>query len=87
MLRIKTSTIDPSTGEPKTVGEKVGLKVRVVWKDTRNKPPGVEKDIDETLAAKVDGSGRRVILETSGWLATIGRSFDGIGDIVAKYLF
>jgi hypothetical protein len=87
VLRIKTSTRDPVTGEYKTVGDLVGLSIRIEWKRQGDVPPILEKDIDEALSAKVDGSGRRVIAETNGWLASLSKSIKNCKEFMARYVF
>ncbi|KAF2624273.1 amino acid transporter [Macroventuria anomochaeta] len=87
VLMVKTRAINPTTHEQKTIGDLVGLSVRVECKGDENLPPNIARDIDETLAAKVDGSQRRVIVETRGWLASLGNSFDDFRKMVSRYLF
>ncbi|CAO2656259.1 Nn.00g050620.m01.CDS01 [Neocucurbitaria sp. VM-36] len=84
---IKTSIKDDTTGDKKTVGDLIGFKVDVYYKDSDHVPPVVEKDIDEALAAKVDGSKRRVVVQTSGRIAGMGTRFDVIKDFSGRYLF
>ena len=45
------------------------------------------RDPDEALATAIDGSERRVIVETSGWLAHCGVALTDIGHLAGKYLF
>lgn len=87
VLMIKTRVINPASHEKKTIGDLVGLSIRVECKGNDDLLPNIAKDIDETLAAKVDGSRRRVVVETSGWLASVGKSFDNFGRLVDRYLF
>jgi hypothetical protein len=87
ILQIPTRVTDPKTAEKKTVGELIGFKVLVYYKDTINVPPVVEKDIDESLAAKVDGSGRRLVVQTSGRLKGWAKGIDGVKDFFCRYLF
>lgn len=70
-----------------TVGELVGLKVQVVYKGNDDPPSNVAQDTDETLAAKLDGSRRRVLVETNGWLANVGKFFTELGNMMGRYLF
>jgi amino acid transporter len=87
ILQLPTKAQDTKTGNFKTVGELIGFKIIVYYKNTVNVPPVVEKNIDETLAAKVDGSGRRVVVQTSGWLEGWGKGVDGVKDFLGRYLF
>ena len=87
VTRIETSRTDSATGNKKTVGDLIGFKVIVYYKDSNHVPSVVEKDIDEALAAKVDGSKRRVVVQTSGKLAGLGKKVDIIKDLLGKYLF
>lgn len=84
---IQTSEVDNATGRFKTIGDKIGFKVVVYYKDSIHVPPVVEKDIDERLAAKVDGSKRRVVVQTSGRLAGWGKSFEVVQNFLGRYLF
>lgn len=83
---VKTNVVN-SAGETQTIGDLFGFKVVIYYKDSLNVPTVVEKDIDETLAAKVDGSKRRVVVQTSGRLAGLGVYFDNVKEFVFKYLF
>jgi hypothetical protein len=87
ILMMKTTAISSDSYDQKTVGDLIGLSVRVEYKGNTDISPTIAEDIDETLAAKVDGSRRRVVVETSGWLASIGKSVDNIRKLVGRYLF
>jgi uncharacterized membrane protein len=87
ILMMKTTVINSDSHDQKTVGDLIGLSVRVEYKGDIDISPTIAKDIDETLAAKVDGSRRRVVVETSGWLASIGKSVDNFRNLVGRYLF
>lgn len=86
LTMVKTNVVN-SAGETQTIGDLFGFKVVIYYKDSLNVPTVVEKDIDETLAAKVDGSKRRVVVQTSGRLAGLGVYFDNVKEFVFKYLF
>lgn len=46
--------------------------------------PSSEKDMDEARAAKVDGSGRRVVATSSGWLAGLGTAVKDLKEMVSE---
>lgn len=87
LLMVKTSRTNEKTGDRMTLGETIGLKVQVVFRNDEDVPPKVKKSMEDTLAAQVDGSQRRVIVETSGWLKGWGKRMDRIGEFLAQYLF
>jgi amino acid transporter len=87
ILQLPSKTQDTRTGNFKTLGEIIGLEVLVYDKDSPNVPADVGKDIDEKLAAKVDGSGRRVVVRTSGWLKGWEKGVNGVKDVLVRYLF
>lgn len=80
---IKTKRVD-SHGNTKTIGDLIGFKVVVHYPDTA--PRVIKDDIDEKLAAQIDGSQRRVMVETSGWFKKLGRIFNNIIEVLAKCL-
>ncbi|KAF1925388.1 uncharacterized protein M421DRAFT_423716 [Didymella exigua CBS 183.55] len=85
ILRIETKTMNPS-GQPRTVGDIVGLSVRI-YQGSENLPQELGQDVGEKLAAKLDGSRRRVVTTTSGWLASLCNLLDKFGKFVGKKLF
>ena len=85
VLRIETTATGPD-GQPKTVGDIVGLSVRI-YQGGDDLPEELRRDVDEKLAAKLDGSRRRVVVSTSGWLASVCGSLESFGGIIGKALF
>lgn len=81
---VQTNVVDEKGGY-KTVGDFIGFKVSIYYQD--NAPPGVKEDIDDKLAAKIDGSKRRVVVETSGWLAGGGKAYDKVKYVLGKFIF
>lgn len=49
----------------KTVRNLVDLCIKIVWNAPEDEPRCVERNMDEALAAKVDGSERQIIVGTS----------------------
>lgn len=87
ILMIRMSMVNESTGELKTIGDCIGLKVKVYHLDTEDMPSKVRNSMVEAFAAKVDGSHRRVQVKASGRLASWGVWYDTTMDWLGKYLF
>ncbi|KAF2730347.1 hypothetical protein EJ04DRAFT_567848 [Polyplosphaeria fusca] len=74
-------------GVEKTVGEVVGFEVIVYNKDSINMPATVKEDIAETLAAKIDGSKRRVEVRSSRWIGRAATTMTKGKNFLDKWLF
>jgi hypothetical protein len=69
-------------------GDLVGVKIRIedLSQDAQG-PRSMVRDPDEALANTIDGSERRVIVQTSGWPARCGPALADIGNLASRYLF
>ena len=68
----------------RTIGDLVGLSIRIEKKGERR---SMVRGPEEILADRMDGSGRQVIVETSGWLASCHKALRILGNRTGKYLF
>lgn len=69
-------------------GDLVSVKIKI--EDLDQDAQGLRsivRDPDEALATATDGSERRVIVETSNWLAHCGVALTDNGHLAGKYLF
>jgi hypothetical protein len=71
---------------PVELGDMIGFKV-VVYNDDDRAPEEIRNDIAEKLHSQIDGSTRRVKVETSGWVKALGEGLHGFKDVLARVLF
>ena len=68
------------------IGDIIGFKV-VVHNDDDRAPQEIKNDIAEKLHSQIDGSSRRVKVETSGWVKALGEGVDGFKNFWSRFLF
>lgn len=73
-------------GEQKTIGQLIGFEVLVYNRDTEDMPVEVKDSMAEALAAKIDGSKRRVEIKTTGRIKIIGGAMTKTKGFLAKWL-
>ncbi|KAF2111931.1 amino acid permease-domain-containing protein [Lophiotrema nucula] len=74
-------------GEQKTIGQLIGFEVLVYNRDTKDMPEEVKGSMTEALAAKIDGSKRRVEIKTTGRTKKLGGAITKTKDFITKWLF
>jgi hypothetical protein len=71
---------------PLELGDVIGFKV-VVYNDDGTAPQEIRNDIAEKLHLQIDGSTRRVRVETKGWVKALGEGVNGFKDFLVRFLF
>ncbi|KAF2474440.1 uncharacterized protein BDR25DRAFT_122014 [Lindgomyces ingoldianus] len=73
-------------GKIQTIGQIIGFEIIVYDKDTINVPKNVKDSVAEALAAKIDGSGRRVECRTSGRVEKLEKGLVNVKERLVKWL-